>query len=53
MLKTNPVFSKFSSETIGFRVNLGKSSLTPSQVKEWLGFVINSREMIISLPLKY
>ena len=39
-------------QKLGFRINLEKSSLAPSQIKEWLGFVIDSRSMTISLPQK-
>ena len=39
-------------QNLGFRINLEKSSLAPSQIKEWLGFVIDSRSMTISLPQK-
>ena len=37
-------------QKLGFRINLEKSSLVPSQIKEWLGFIIDSRSMTISLP---
>ena len=39
-------------ELLGFVVNLKKSILDPTQVlKDYLGFVINSVEMSLSLPL--
>ena len=51
MSKTIPIFSKFSPEA-RLQNKLRKSSLAPSQIKEWLGFVIDSRSMTISLPQK-
>ena len=39
-------------QKLGFGINLGKSSLAPPHIKEWLGFVIDSRSMTISLPQK-
>ena len=38
-------------ESLGFIVNLEKSSLTPSQEILYLGFVINSANMTVSLPM--
>ena len=37
-------------QKLGFRINLEISSPAPSQIKEWLGFIIDSRSMTISLP---
>jgi len=37
-------------ESLGFTVNLKKSSLTPSRVLTHLGFVINTETMTVSLP---
>ena len=37
-------------QKLGFRIKLEKSSLAPSQIKEWPGFIIDSRSMTISLP---
>ena len=34
----------------GFVINLKKSVMTPSQEMEFLGMVINSKEIAISLP---
>ena len=34
----------------GFVINLKKSVMTPSQEMEFLGMVINSKEITISLP---
>ena len=36
-------FSVNFLQKLGFTINFEKSSLAPSQIKEWLGFVINSR----------
>ena len=49
MSKTISVFGNFLQK-LRFRINFEKFSLTPSQIKEWLGFVIDSRRMTISLP---
>ena len=49
-LKQPQFFVNFLQK-LGFRINFEKSSLAPSQIKDWLlGFVINSRSMTISLP---
>ena len=48
-LKHSPFLVNFLQK-LGFRINFEKSSLTPSQIKEWLGYVISSRSMTISLP---
>ena len=37
-------------QKLGFRINFEKSILAPSEIKEWLGFVINSRRITVSLP---
>ena len=37
-------------QELGFVINLKKSVMTPSQEMEFLGMVINCKEMIISLP---
>ena len=37
-------------QELGFVINLKKSVMTPSQEMEFLGMVINSKEMTISLP---
>ncbi|XP_061709647.1 uncharacterized protein LOC133519626 isoform X1 [Cydia pomonella] len=39
-------------QCLGFIINEEKSSITPSQVKEYLGFTINSRNMTLSPTLK-
>ena len=37
-------------QSLGFRINFKKSSLTPSQVITFLGFKIDSTSMMLSLP---
>ena len=37
-------------QTLGFSVNAAKSSLAPSRSQRFLGFIINSASMTISLP---
>jgi len=37
-------------ERLGFIINWPKSSIIPSQIMQYLGMVINSREMTFSLP---
>lgn len=37
-------------ETLGFKINVEKSQLIPSQVVRYLGFIINSSTMTLSLP---
>ena len=48
MSKAISVFSNFLQK-LGFRINFEKSSLTQTQMKEGLGFVISSRSIMISL----
>jgi hypothetical protein len=35
---------------LGFMVNMRKSVVQPTQVMEFLGYVLDSRRMVISLP---
>ena len=51
MSNTILIISEFSPEA-RLQNKLRKTSLAPSQIKEWLGFVIDSRSMTISLPQK-
>ena len=37
-------------QELGFAINLRKLAMTPSREMEFLGMVINSKEMTISLP---
>ena len=36
-------------QSLGFQVHLEKSSLTPKQETDWLGFSINSKNMTLKL----
>lgn len=36
--------------SLGFIINRGKSDLIPQQIKRFLGFIFNSRDMSITLP---
>jgi reverse transcriptase-like protein len=39
-------------QKLGFRIHEGKSQLIPSQIQTYLGFLYNSVEMTISLPME-
>lgn len=40
----------FLLQYLGFRINWGKSHLVPDQLAHYLGFILNSLTLIISLP---
>lgn len=47
---TNVRETLFLLDSLGFTINKKKCELTPSQEKKYLGFILNSSEMSISLP---
>ena len=48
----NVTLSKSLLQDLGFIINYEKSDLIPSQACSYLGFIYNSREMTVGLPIK-